>query len=321
MTARAGPDPLEAAAADVAGWLAAAARRLARAGIDSPRLDARLLLMAVLGLDHAGLIAARDRRLGPAERTRAETLLARRAAREPVGRILGRRGFYGLELDLGPDTLEPRPDSETLVTAALDHADARPGGRQGPWRLLDLGTGTGCLLLACLAEMPAATGFGVDIAAGAVATARANARRLGLGGRARFARADFTAADFREAGAVAEATPADMVLANPPYIPAGEIDALAPEVRAHDPRRALDGGVDGLDAHRALAALMPHLLAPGGRAFIEIGAGQGGAVASLLQLSGLAVIDERADLGGHGRCLVARMKPGEPGRDLPGLEA
>jgi release factor glutamine methyltransferase len=282
----------------IADALAGAVRRLAAAGIDDPRGDARILLLAATGLDRTALFLWPDRPLGAHAAATFAALVDRRAAREPVHRILGARGFWGLNFALSPDTLEPRPDSETIVAAALDamsvHGDAS-------WRALDLGTGTGCLLLAILSERPAATGTGVDRSAGAAATARANARALGLDDRALFVVGDWASAiDGRF----------DLVVANPPYIPDDVVATLAPEVRDHDPRAALAGGTDGLDPYRTIAADLPRLLAPGGTAVFEVGVGQADAVAALGKRAGLTVAASRADHGGVARAVVLRQGDG-----------
>lgn len=267
-----------------------AAGRLATAGVESPRLDARLLLGEALGREvwphDSGLV-------GSAARDRFEALLARRLAREPVSRILGRRGFWTLDLAVGPDTLDPRPDTETLIEAALAAFADRPP----PRRIVDLGTGTGCLLLAALAEFPGATGLGVDRSAGAVAVAHGNAQRNGLENRAGFQALDWD--DMTQGGA-------DLVLSNPPYIPEAEIDRLEPEVALFDPHGALAGGVDGLDAYRSLVRVLRRLLAPQGVAVLELGAGQRSAVARLASDGGFRVVDVRQDLAGVDRALVLK---------------
>jgi release factor glutamine methyltransferase len=267
-------------------------RRLAAAGIPEPRREARLLVAAATGLTAAALIADPERALGDAEAGRLAELAGRRAAREPLSRILGWREFWSLRFALGPETLDPRPDSETLIEAALDWLGSR---RAEPQRVLDLGTGTGCLLLALLSELPAAQGLGIDASAGAVAVAAANAEAFGLAGRAQF-----------RTGSWGEGLSErfDIVLCNPPYIPAGEIAGLEPEVARFDPRLALSGGVDGFDSYRALARQLPDLLAPGGRGFIELGAGQAAAAGALFEAGGLALLACRSDLGDIPRCLV-----------------
>jgi release factor glutamine methyltransferase len=243
----------------------------AAAGEDAgtPDIDARLLVAAAAGLDAGDLPLSDALVAAPDVVARADAFSTRRLAGEPVARILGHREFYGLDLLLSADTLIPRPDTETVVDAALTFAAVR---RDRQLRLADLGTGSGAILLALLAELPAATGVGVDISAAAAATARANARRLGLAARAAFLVGDWTAP---LAGRF------DIVVANPPYVASGDIAGLGREVRLHDPRRALDGGIDGLAAIRAIVAGLRRVLAPDGGVFIEIGAGQRDAVAAL----------------------------------------
>ncbi len=243
------------AAPTVAAMLGEAAARLAASGIDQPRQEARLLLAASIEADAATILSYPDRLLVEAERRRFDALVARRAAHEPAARLIGRREFWSLDFALAPETLVPRPDSETLVEAALVNIH----DRGAPLRILDLGTGTGCLLLALLSELPAATGIGVDIAPNAAQTAQRNAMALGLAGRAGF---------FVGSWAEAIAGRFDVILTNPPYVSSTAIAALAPEVACYEPRRALDGGPDGLDAYRVLAPEMARLL--GNRRFIGI---------------------------------------------------
>lgn len=280
--------------------IARAAARLAAAGVENPRREARLLLALALGTDLAGVLRADPP--DAAARARFESLVARRAAREPFARIAGRREFWGMEFALSPATLVPRPDSETLVEAALA---ARPE-RDPVRRVLDLGTGTGCLLAALLAEYPSARGVGVDRSPEAAATARANLARLGD-------RALVIVGDW----GTALAGGFDLVVANPPYIPAGEIDALAPEVAAHEPRAALAGGADGLAAYRAILADLPRLLAPGGLTILELGIGQAEAVQALAAAAGLETVALRADLAGIPRALVLRGAEGAGARETP----
>ncbi|WP_081689145.1 peptide chain release factor N(5)-glutamine methyltransferase [Inquilinus limosus] len=265
--------------------------RLAVAGIDSAMSDARVLLMAALGWDRTALLSRAAEALPEAAAARYAGFLARRAGREPVSRILGRREFWSLDFALGPATLDPRPDSETLVEAALAAAPDRI------LRVLDLGTGTGCLLLAVLHDRPAAFGVGVDRSEAAARVARDNARALGLANRAAFLVGDW---------ATALGVRFDLVLSNPPYIPEGEIAALEPEVRDHDPRLALSGGADGLDAYRALAAALPDLLEPGGTAVVELGIGQAPAVTEMFRGAGLDIAGTPHDLAGIERCVVAK---------------
>lgn len=276
-----------------------AARRLAAAGVDSPRLDARLLLGEALGRQ----VWPHDSGTADADAVaRFEALLARRLAREPVSRILGRRGFWTLDLAITPDTLDPRPDSEALIEAAL----AAFAGHAPPRRILDLGTGTGCLLLAALAEFPEATGVGVDRSAGAVATARENARRNTLENRARFEALDWDDMPQGEA---------DLILSNPPYIAEAEIARLEPEVARFDPPGALAGGSDGLDAYRSLVRVLRRLLAAKGVAVLELGIGQRSTVTLLARAAGFRVIGVHQDLAGVERALV--LKWNDTGDDCP----
>jgi release factor glutamine methyltransferase len=268
-----------------------AARRLAASGVEDALRDARLLMRAVRGWDAATLFARQQEPLAPADAAAFAGLVARRRSREPVSRILGRREFWSLDLALGPATLDPRPDSETLVEAALAHA-------ADPRRVLDLGTGSGCLLLATLSERPRAFGVGLDRSEGALRTARANAISLGFGGRSAFVLGDWT--DMLGPGF-------DLVLANPPYIPAGEIAGLEPEVRGFDPAAALDGGADGLDAYRRIFADLGRILAPDGTALFEHGQGQDAAVAAIARGAGFDIIATPRDFSGVVRvCAVKR---------------
>ncbi len=284
-----------------------AAVELRAAGIGAPRREARLL--AALALDSGGeaLIADPERPVGERDADRFRRLVARRAAREPLSRIRGRREFWSLEFALGPSTLDPRPDSETLVEAALERL---PADRDAT--VLDCGTGTGCLLVAVLSERPRATGIGIDIDPDAVALARANAARCGQAARARF-----DVADWRDPAAP-PAGPFDLVLANPPYIPSASIAGLAPEVARYDPRTALDGGADGLDAFRSLGPVLARLLASDGHAVVEIGAGQADEAAAILGAAGLAEADRKCDLAGIPRCLILRPGSKKPFGDRRG---
>lgn len=272
----------------------AAEDRLRAAGVDTPELDARILIQSALGLDRSGLLTKAADPVSTAEAARAETLIKRREAREPVGRILGSRGFWTLDLAVSPATLEPRPDTEAVVEAVL----AAVADRSARLRVFDLGTGTGCLVLALLAELPAATGLGIDISAEAVATARANAADNGLADRA----------DFRTGNWGLGVTERfDIVVSNPPYIPTADIGGLSPEVRQYDPRAALDGGGDGLDAYRAIARQLPMLLAPGGIAALEVGVGQAEDVSTLLEDAGLRLTGVVQDFAGIDRCVRCEL--------------
>jgi release factor glutamine methyltransferase len=253
------------------------------------------LVAAGLGVDPAVVFGWPERACEEAGEARVAELVRRRAAREPVSRILGAREFWGLPFALSRGTLDPRPDSETLVEVAL----ALVRDRGATLRLVDFGTGSGCLLLALLTELPNATGVGVDRAADAAAAARRNARALGLGGRASFLVGDWAEALLGRF---------HLVIANPPYIPTAAIAGLEPEVAEHDPHLALDGGADGLAAYRALAAATGRLLAPGGHAVFEIGEGQGEAVTLIFEQAGLVYSGAHADLAGRERCLVFSAK-------------
>lgn len=286
---------------DLAGLTIDAARRLlARrfkdANIDSPELDARLLVGAATELDLTGLTSAATRPLNADEATRLATLAQRRLSHEPVARILGEKEFWGLPLMLSADTLVPRADTESVVEAALELI--RSAEPIDPPRIADIGTGSGAILLALLSELPDATGIGTDISVGALRTAQANADRLGLGERARFIESDYT--DKLEG-------PFDLIVSNPPYIKRGDIAHLAAEVRDHDPRRALDGGSDGLVAYRALAHDISRLLEQGGAFALEVGQGQADDVADLMQTAGLHTIrPHRHDLAGISRVVWGR---------------
>lgn len=270
--------------------LKAAAADLARAGIEGGRLDARLLLGHVLG---RAVWPHEEEPLETAALERFRALVARRIAREPVSKIIGRRAFWTLDLTVTADTLDPRPDSETLVEAALEaFADRAP-----PRRILDLGTGTGCLLLAVLSEFADATGLGLDRSPAAAEVARRNAADTGLADRVEIRCQDWdTVGEDRF----------DLILSNPPYIAEDEVASLAEEVRGHDPIGALAAGADGLDAYRALAPVLSRTLAPDGVAILELGIGQGDAVAAIMASVGLRETARRADLAGIDRTLVLK---------------
>jgi release factor glutamine methyltransferase len=267
-----------------------------RAELDSPELDARLLVGHALGLDHTALTVEGDRSLGGRAARELAALAARRLDREPVARIVGVKEFWGLPLRLTKATLVPRPETETVVEAALAAID-EDGARTHALRIADLGTGSGALLIALLTELPGAAGIGTDISGEALVAARDNADRLGVAHRAAFAVCDFGAA---LAGAF------DLVVSNPPYIASGDIAGLATEVR-HDPRRALDGGADGLASYRTIAGQVPKLLKAGGHLVVELGVGQELDVAELFRKAGLAPSPARRDLAGIPRALHARV--------------
>ena len=288
--------------------LEAARRALTQAfregGITNPALDARLLVMAACGASHADLIRDPERALSDAERARLDNWAERRLMGEPVSRILGSRAFWGLDFRLSPETLDPRPDTETLVDAVLAALPERDAGL----RILDLGTGTGCILIALLSELPHAWGIGTDISHAALLTARENALAAGVAERARFVQADWLRGiDGRF----------DVVVSNPPYIARAELAALSREVRAHDPAAALDGGADGLAAYRAILGEIDRVLKPGGIAAFEVGQGQAEAVSAMMRAADLtpALPDGAAsacDLAGIDRALVMkRLEAGE----------
>lgn len=281
----------------IAGAIDSGARKLSAAGIAQPRFEARLLLDYVLGLPPERVLAERARALGREEAERFEALTARRASREPIAQILGRREFWSLPFKVTPDTLIPRPETEVLVEAALDLIP----DRQAPLRILDLGTGTGCLLLALLSELLHAEGIGIDASQAACGVARENAASLGLVARARFLPGDW---DKEIWDAAALGGSFEFVVSNPPYVPDGEIDGLQPEVVRFEPRLALAGGFDGLACYRALAPLLPRLLAPGGYALLELGQGQAEAVSRVMAKAGLIERFRCLDLAGTERCLV-----------------
>jgi release factor glutamine methyltransferase len=265
--------------------LAAAGRRLERSS-GTPRLDAELLMAEALGIERETLLLSRMDAEAPAS---FNTLLQRREAGEPVAYIVGRRAFWTIELEVGPGVLIPRPESETLIEAAVEHF-----GEEGPRRVLDLGTGPGTLLLAALAEWPAASGLGIDRSEQALKIAGVNAERLGLAGRAKLREGNW-------AEGVDERF--DLILCNPPYVEEGA--ALARDITAYEPHEALFAGPEGLEDYRRLAPEIPRLIAPGGIACMEIGAGQEQAVSALFAAEGLSV-SSRRDLAGHVRCLVLR---------------
>jgi release factor glutamine methyltransferase len=280
--------------ATVSETVAHLTERFTAAGLDTPRLDARILIGHALGLAPS-LLFSRGQDEVPADAlARIDGFAHRRLAHEPVARIMGEREFYGLRFRVTPDTLDPRADTETLVSAVLDSRD-----RAGPHpRVLDFGTGTGCLLLAILHGWPDATGLGVDISAAALAVARDNANALGLANRASFVVGNW---DEGLSGAF------DVIVSNPPYIATREIDDLAPEVRGFDPHGALNGGPDGLACYRAILPAAQRLLSPNGRLYLEIGSTQAEAVSALAGGAGLAIMGRIRDLAGHDRCLVATV--------------
>lgn len=275
------------------------ARRFRHVGIDTPDLDARILVGHALGLDLTALVRAGNRRLEAGEIGRIERLAARRLGREPVSRITGAKEFWGLPFKITPDVLVPRPETETVVAQALAAID-RAGARSRALRIADLGVGSGAIMIALLTELPNAAGIGTDRDTAALALARENARRLGVGSRATFAACDFGAA-------VAQGC--DLVVTNPPYVCTDDIAGLDPDVREFDPRGALDGGRDGLAAYRIIAAHAAHILRPGGHLVAEIGRGQGPGVTALFAAAGLGDIGTAPDLAGVERTVTGRRNP------------
>jgi release factor glutamine methyltransferase len=290
------PDGRERAGT-VGGLLAEAVQRLRDAGVDAPERDARLMLAHVLGRDEAWLFANREAAVAAPDCAAFVAMRDRRAGRVPLSHILGFREFWSLTFAVSPDVLTPRPDSEAVVEAVLD----RIADRSRPFRILDLGTGSGCLLLALLSELPAAHGLGTDRSTAALAVAAANGKTLGLAGRVEWRRADWCE------GLVGTF---DIVVSNPPYIPVGEISALAPEVACHDPAGALDGGPDGLDCYRGLMRDLPRHLGPDALAVLEIGAGQAFDVRAIAAANGLVFDAVHKDLACIDRALIFRPEIG-----------
>ena len=274
----------------------ALASKFRGAGLDSPELDARILTGHALDLDHAALASNAGRVLHAEELHTIESLAARRLGGEPVARITGVKEFWGLALQVTPATLVPRPDTETVVETALTAIDAG-GSRRRALRVADLGTGSGALLLALLSELPTAFGIATDLHVNALQTARDNARRHKLEMRVTFVACDF---------GVALGGGFDLVVVNPPYVATSELARLPAEVR-HDPLRALDGGTDGLDCYRAIAADARRLVVPNGTMVVELGIGQEPAVTTLFQAAGLECLPPRPDLSGIARALTARV--------------
>ena len=278
-------------------------RLFSEAGIDTPALDARLLMAAALGVDQAELLRCSDQALGSAARRQIATMATRRLAREPVSRIIGQRWFHGLQFEIGPATLDPRPETETLVEGVLSRIEQDQGLAGAKLRILDLGTGSGAILIALLASLLAATGIGTDIDPAALQIARRNARRHGVGDRAEFQLSDWL--DGVEGRF-------DLIVSNPPYIETAMLAELEAEVGRFDPRAALDGGSDGLAAYRQIIAQAePHLVG-GGLLALEVGAGQARRVVRLCDDAGYLSADLAGqfwpDLAGHERCVAVRAR-------------
>lgn len=283
----------------IAGAIALLVKSFHAQNIESPEIDARALVGHALKMTRASLSANSDRALDTREAQAIAALGSRRIAHEPVARILGRREFWSLPLQVTPAVLVPRPETETVVEAALDIVH-RDFGRSENIRILDIGTGSGALLLALLNECDNASGVGTDISEEAIAVARSNATLLGFGEHSSFISCN---------GAEVLDGPFDLIVSNPPYIPSGDIVSLAPEVRDFDPRLALDGGTDGLDGYRLVAREVKRLLAPNGHAIVELGIGQEQAVREIFTETGLATATVRPDLAGIPRALAVKLTP------------
>lgn len=279
----------------VSAWKAAQSK-LKAARIDSPSIDARLLLEAASGASRMDILTDPYRAVTDEQQATLDGYVERRLKREPVSRILGRKGFWKIMLNVTPDVLSPRPDTETILDIAmLAHA------QHETFNIIDLGTGSGAILLAILSERPAAKGVGTDISSEALAVARENAANLDLDGRATFLRTEW-ASGFGDHSF-------DLVVSNPPYIPSGDIPGLDPEVREHDPILALDGGPDGLAAYRELAPEIMRILKPGGVFAVEIGWDQGPQVKSLFEAAGFADVIVVKDLGDRHRVVTNGPDP------------
>lgn len=276
--------PTPAEQETVGALLDRATRQLRRAGLPSPRLDARVLLGNAMLCDPASLLPGSSRPVSPAQVASFDGLIEGRLDRRPVSHLTGRREFYGRAFMVTPDVLDPRPDSECVVELALQHL-----GSKDAVSILDLGTGTGCLLLTLLAERPQARGLGIDISPAALDVARGNAAALGLQDRAAFQQGEW----LSEA-----AERFDLIISNPPYIPTDDIHGLVPEVRDHEPRLALDGGPDGLGPYRIMLPQLAGHLKAEGVAILEHGQGQEAAIALLAGHSGLEIIATATDLSG-----------------------
>ncbi len=270
--------------------------RLEAAGVPGPVIDARVLVEAACGVTRADIVGDPHRELSAAQVERLDAYLERRIRREPVSHILGRKGFWNIMLGVTADVLTPRPETEVIVDHALR---LFPEGR--PFRILDLGVGSGAILLAILAERPAARGLGIDVSEEALAVARDNAARLGLADRIALLRGDWS-------GGLA-GSEFDLVVSNPPYIASPVIETLDPEVRDYEPRIALDGGPDGLEAYRQLAPEVLRMLRPGGRFLVEIGYDQRAAAESLFRAAGAMEVETLKDLSTHDRVVTGMKNP------------
>lgn len=270
-------------------------QQLANAGIESPRLEARLLLAEVLNKEPSEIFA--DIELAPAQDKSLQNLLQRRLSHEPLDKILGKRDFYRATFKVSDKVLSPRADTETLVEAALQLLP-----NDNPTTILDLGTGSGCIIESLLLERPSAQGVAVDISAEALKVAKENAENLGVANRLKFIQASWFYADF----APRLAQKFDLIVTNPPYIPTKDIATLMPEVQKYDPLLALDGGTDGFDSYKRIAELAPILLKDGGYILLEAGIGQAEQIAEIFATHGLQHIATEKDLAGIKRCVVMR---------------
>lgn len=270
-------------------------KKLSGIGIERPRFEARILLAHVLGIKPLDLISDPERNCSFEQTQQFESLVGRRVCREPISHLLGRREFWSLNFRVTRDVLDPRPDSETIVAEALKRFPIK----RDPFSVLDIGVGSGCLLLSVLHERPLANGLGIDVSQAAIDIAIANASQMGLANRAEFKCTSWV----REI-----ATKFDLILCNPPYIPSSEIELLETEVRKYEPRLALDGGWDGLAAYRKIIPQLRRILNRTGLAIFELGLGQEGGVISLAEECGLTTLAQPKDLSGHTRCLVIGLQ-------------
>ena len=278
---------------------------LNEAGIENARMDVRILLARAAGVDGGRISAWPEEEVAADKEAAFRDMIARRSGHEPVGRILGERDFWRHTFKLAPETLEPRPDSETLVEWAIDFLEDNDAPR-----IVDFGTGTGCLLLSTIGDLPGSSGIGLDISEGAVACARENARALDLDGQVEFRVSDWDSAlDDRE-----RADGFDLVMSNPPYVTRDEMETLSPEVQKFDPRIALTDEGDGLAAYRVLSQVAFDLAKPGGFVIFEIGRGQEKDVGQLLVEAGFVGVEYREDLGGIVRCVAAKKTRCSVGR-------
>lgn len=278
----------------------AIAQRLRAADIDSPDRDARLLIELATGLSATGVMAHDHRELDAMEANTLHSLAGRRLNHEPIARLRGAREFYGRTFDISPAVLDPRPETETIVETGLEIVKARDP-LTAPLRILDVGTGSGCLIVTFLAELPSATGLATDVSQAALDVARRNAGALGTGGRVRFE-------TRRSLAGLGETF--DLLVSNPPYIPSGELAGLEPGVAHYDPALALDGGPDGLDIYRELAREVERVV-PRGWIALEVGAGQANAVVDIFRGcldTGLKDVRLVKDLAGHVRCVAMQTQ-------------